>query len=80
MKSTGIRSPKPKQNTPALQQPNGLPAQMPRALPPSPSEDLQVLIAQRAYERYVARGYRQGFAFDDWLEAEREILNQNSSA
>lgn len=81
MKSTGIRSPKPKRKTLApQQQPNGPLAQVPQALPLSPSGDLHVLIAKRAYERYVARGYRHGSALDDWLEAEREILNQDSLA
>jgi hypothetical protein len=39
-------------------------------------DDLQVLIAKRAHELYAMRGYRDGYALDDWLEAEREILSQ----
>jgi len=39
-------------------------------------DDLQVLIAKRAHELNVDRGCRDGYAFDDWLEAEREILSQ----
>jgi len=42
--------------------------------PVSPCDDLHVRIAQRAYELHVERGYREGYALDDWLEAEREIL------
>jgi hypothetical protein len=42
----------------------------------SPCDDLQVLIARRAYELYSERGYRHGCALDDWLDAEREILSQ----
>ena len=42
--------------------------------PVSPCDDLQVRIAQRAYELHAERGYREGRALDDWLEAEREIL------
>ena len=42
----------------------------------SPCDDLQVLIAKRAYELYSERGYRHGYALDDWLDAEREILSQ----
>lgn len=82
MKSTGSRSPKkPTQKTPdPQQQPNGPPAETPQTLPPSPSGDVHVLIATRAYERYVARDYRHGFALDDWLEAEREILHQRSQS
>jgi len=39
-------------------------------------DDLRVLIAKRAYERYAMRGSRDGLALDDWLEAEREVLSQ----
>jgi hypothetical protein len=46
------------------------------ALALSPCEDLHVLIAKRAYEPYSERGYRNGSALDDWLEAEREALSQ----
>lgn len=42
----------------------------------SPCDDLHILIAKRAYELYSERGYRHGYALDDWLEAEREILSQ----
>ena len=31
------------------------------------------LIAMRAYERYVARGYQHGHDVEDWLSAEREL-------
>ncbi len=44
--------------------------------PVSPCEDLHERIQLRAYELFATRGYRQGFALDDWLEAEREILSQ----
>jgi hypothetical protein len=50
-------------------------ASPPQALPVSTSDDLHALIAKRAYERYAEQGYRHGFALDDWLEAEREILS-----
>ena len=71
MKSIGSRSPQKRtRKTAAPQlQPNGPPAETPQALPPSPSGDVHVLIATRAYERYVARDYRHGFALDDWLQA-----------
>jgi hypothetical protein len=42
----------------------------------SPCDDLHILIAKRAYELYSERGYRHGYALDDWLDAEREILGQ----
>ncbi len=31
------------------------------------------LIAQRAYERFIARGYQHGHDVEDWLSAEREL-------
>lgn len=43
--------------------------------PVSPPDDLQTRISTRAYTLYTERGYRQGFAIEDWLDAEREILN-----
>lgn len=39
-------------------------------------DDLQLLIAKRAHELFAMRGFRDGYALDDWLEAEREILSQ----
>ena len=32
-------------------------------------------IAQKAYERFVARGKKDGFAMEDWIMAEKEVLN-----
>ncbi len=45
------------------------------SLPVLPRDHVQMRIADRAYELYAERGYRQGYALDDWLEAEREILS-----
>jgi len=36
-------------------------------------------IAQRAYERYEARGCEDGHDRDDWFEAERELQQSVSS-
>jgi hypothetical protein len=33
-------------------------------------------IAQRAYALYEARGREDGHALDDWLQAERELLEE----
>lgn len=54
------------------------PSTAPSSTKPSVSscDDVKLLIAKRAYELYSERGYRQGYALDDWLEAEREILSQ----
>jgi len=79
MRTVSIRSTKPERKTQApqqQQQPKGPPAQKPHAPPLSPCDDLQILIAKRAYELYSERGYRDGSALDDWLDAEREILSQ----
>jgi hypothetical protein len=46
----------------------------------SPPEAIQARIADRAYALYVERGCRQGYALDDWLEAEREILGLECNA
>lgn len=48
--------------------------------PVSPCDDLHVRITDRAYQLYAERGYRQGYALDDWLEAEREILGFECNA
>lgn len=40
----------------------------------SSNEDLHERITARAYELYAQRGWREGYALEDWLDAEREIL------
>ncbi len=44
---------------------------------PVPAE-VQGLIAQRAYELYVQRGFQHGYHKEDWLEAEKQVLGQVS--
>lgn len=39
-------------------------------------DDLHARITVRAYYLYVERGRREGCAEQDWLDAEREILNR----
>jgi hypothetical protein len=41
---------------------------------------LHALISSRAYELYVQRGCRDGHAQEDWLDAEREVLNREFPA
>ena len=36
-------------------------------------------IAQRAYDHYLERGASDGTDVDDWLKAERELLEQRTS-
>jgi hypothetical protein len=33
-------------------------------------------VAQRAYERFIARGYQHGYDVEDWLGAERELAQR----
>ncbi len=73
------QSRKPRQ--PVQSTEGGLSGQTPVHYPPvSPCDDLQVRIAKRAYELHAERGYREGYALDDWLEAEREILGSEFNA
>jgi len=80
MKSVTIRTTKQDRKPPAPRQQQQQPQQPAihefHVLPLSPCDDLPSLIAKRAYELYSERGYRDGSAVDDWLEAEREILSQ----
>jgi hypothetical protein len=46
----------------------------PRSRKPSSSNDTTERIRQRAYQLYEQRGRVDGFALDDWLQAEAEIL------
>jgi Protein of unknown function (DUF2934) len=48
--------------------------------PMSDCDDVQARIAKRAYELHAERGYRQGYALEDWVEAEREVLGPACSA
>ncbi len=42
-------------------------------------DDLHARIAERAYRLYIEQGCREGCAEQDWLNAEREILNHTSA-
>ncbi len=46
----------------------------PRSPKPAQPNDIEESIRRRAYELYEQRGRIDGFALDDWLQAEREIL------
>ena len=43
-------------------------------------EDPHDRISRRAYALYAERGYRDGCAIQDWLDAEREILSREQPA
>lgn len=36
------------------------------------------MIEQLAYQIWVQRGYQHGYAFEDWIRAERELLGRAS--
>ena len=39
-------------------------------------DDVHARITARAYQLYVERGRREGYAEQDWLDAESEILSR----
>jgi hypothetical protein len=39
-----------------------------------PPTDIKECIRRRAYESYEERGRVDGFALDDWLQAEAEVM------
>ncbi len=49
-------------------------AREPRSRKPDFANDIEERIRQRAYELYEQRGRVDGFALDDWFQAETEIL------
>ena len=42
------------------------------------SADMQSEIRRRAYELYESRGYLDGMAEQDWIQAEREVLSRQT--
>jgi hypothetical protein len=51
----------------------------PRSGKPEFSSEIEERIRQRAYELYEQRGKVEGFALDDWLQAEVEISERRSN-
>ena len=43
---------------------------------PKSNGGLEEMIRVRAYELYIERGFKDGYAQDDWLRAEAELRNQ----
>jgi hypothetical protein len=43
--------------------------------PDEHSQDVQARISERAYALYEEHGREDGHALEDWLEAERQVLN-----
>lgn len=40
------------------------------------AQSMRDQIAQRAYERFIERGYQHGHDVEDWLHAERELTQR----
>ena len=43
-----------------------------------PTEDVEAQIRLRAYELYQGRGYADGQAEEDWIQAEREVRSRQA--
>jgi hypothetical protein len=53
-------------------------SRQPRSQKPAQSNKIEERIRRRAYELYEQRGRVDGFALDDWLQAEGELLGAGS--
>jgi len=51
-----------------------LKTRQPRSIKPAESSDIENRIRDRAYQLYEQRGSVDGFALDDWLQADAEVL------
>ena len=82
MPSQAVKEPRRRKSSESLQSREpAMPEKEPvHSQPVSPPDDRQARITDRAYELYAERGYRQGYALDDWLEAEREIVGLECKA
>ena len=49
-------------------------SRQPRATKTAQSTDIEDRIRHRAYQLYEQRGTVDGFALDDWLQSEAEVL------
>ena len=77
MKPSSVRKKDDKKSRVVISVPEQSPSGNKTSSPRKPAfEDLHALISGRAYELYVQRGCRDGCAQEDWLDAEREILNR----
>ena len=48
----------------------------PRSIKTAQSSDIENRIRDRAYQLYEQRGSVDGFALDDWLQAETEVMRE----
>ena len=47
------------------------------ALPGAARPGIQQQIADRAFDLWLARGFRKGSPQEDWLQAQREVQHRN---
>lgn len=82
MQSQAVKDPRRRKSSESLQsQEPAAPVKEPvHSQPVSSRDDAQARITDRAHELYAERGYREGYALDDWLEAEREVLGLECNA
>ena len=74
--ATRTRTPKPRRSTAtAGAPPSDTPGVQPNVIGNEPTLDD---IRRRAYERYLERGGGDGMAFEDWVQAERELKRSKS--
>ena len=57
---------------------NPVTVKMSTSNPPEPM--LEQAIRHRAYELYLQRGMAHGHDFDDWLQAEAELVHRHSTS
>lgn len=82
MQPQTAKEPRKRKGAPSIQkdEPAVMEKESVHCQPVSACDDLSARIANRAYELHAERGFRQGYAVDDWLEAEREILGFECNA
>jgi hypothetical protein len=56
------------------------PSAIPLRTPPEALAELEEQIRRRAYELYEQRGRVDGYALDDWLQAEAEVSDITARA
>jgi len=82
MQPQTAKEPRKRKGTQSIQKPESAAAEKEpfHSQPVSSTDGVKARITDRAYELYAERGYRAGYALDDWLEAEREILGLECNA
>ncbi len=72
------RTPKPKAEKKVLQMPEATPVAIGNGNGSHSPVELESEIRIRAYELYASRGFADGLAEEDWIQAEREVRARES--